>query len=190
MYELGTAQPQLVSLISSTRPRFLVLNKELPSSVKIECESDAKNSLETYSLAVGGIKERLLSVCDQFPWPMSVRGILLLLLLSLLLGPSSPATRKGSFWSKRDTADGLSGPGEQWTREFKRSSNNKINLKGFPVLPFSTMIRKPFRSSRAAPSLYLDFSFFEFGGPRLQLRGTTRLENKEGFAVSDLMELH
>ena len=93
---------------------------------------------------------------------------------------------KRTFWSKRN----IGGPSynhrleeinsSAMARRIKRSNINK-KLKGFPVLPFSTMIRKPQGRKRANPDFRLQLSFSENEGPKsLREIENRQLRNKIG----------
>jgi hypothetical protein len=65
-------------------------------------------------------------------------------------------------------------------RRIKRSNINK-KLKGFPVLPFSTMIRKPQGRKRANPDFHLHLSFSENEAPKsLREIENSHFKNKIG----------
>ena len=65
-------------------------------------------------------------------------------------------------------------------RRIKRNDINK-KLKGFPVLPFSTMIRKPQGRKRANPDFHLQLSFSDIEGPKsLREIENSRLRNQMG----------
>ena len=103
---------------------------------------------------------------------MPFRTSLFVLILVLLAGIEGQNFEKRTFWSKRALSgyshnhspedDNLSA----MSRKFKRS-DIKVKLKGFPVFPFSTMIRRPLSRKRASSSLHLSLSFSDFFGPQL-----------------------
>ena len=73
---------------------------------------------------------------------------------------------KRTFWSKRNIGEPSYNHrleeinSSAMARRIKRNDINK-KLKGFPVLPFSTMIRKPQGRKRANPDFRLKLSFSE-----------------------------
>ena len=78
---------------------------------------------------------------------------------------------KRTFWSKRNIGEPSYNHrveeinSSAMARRIKRNNINK-KLKGFPVLPFSTMIRKPQGRKRANPDFHLQLSFSDIEGPK------------------------
>ena len=116
---------------------------------------------------------------------MSSRMSLFVLMITLVVGIEGHHSEKRTFWSKRNLPVysqnyGLEdGNNSAMPRKFKRS-NIKVKLKGFPVLPFSTMIRKPLGKKRASPSFHLNLSFSDIFGPQLirHIRNEESLRNR------------
>ena len=103
---------------------------------------------------------------------MSFRTSLLVLIMTLVAGMEGHHSEKRTFWSKR-ALPGYSnnqrledGNISAMHRTFRRSDIN-VKLKGFPVFPFSTMIRKPLGKKRSSPSFHLNFSFSYIFGAQL-----------------------
>ena len=116
---------------------------------------------------------------------MSSGMSLFVLTMTLVAGMEGHHSEKRTFWSKRalpgySQNHGLEdGNISAMPRKFKRS-NIKVKLKGFPVLPFSTMIRKPLGKKRGSPSFHLSFSFSDIFGPPLirDVRNEEALRNR------------
>jgi hypothetical protein len=109
---------------------------------------------------------------------MSFRLSICMLALVAGIGGDHFYKTKRTFWSKRNIGE-LSynhrlekmNP-SAITGRIKRSNINK-KLKGFPMLPFSTMIRKPQGRKRANPDFCLQISFSEIEG----LKSLREIEN-------------
>ena len=101
---------------------------------------------------------------------MSSGMSIFVLMMTLVAGIEGHHSEKRTFWSKR-ALPGYSnnqrledGNISAMHRTFRRS-DIKVKLKGFPVFPFSTMIRKPLGKKRS--SFHLNFSFSDIFGAQL-----------------------
>ena len=104
---------------------------------------------------------------------MCIGAVFLLALVAGMDGGGNSKTKK-TFWSKRDIGrpgrqhdinniqeinpSSSSSPSTNKQRQVKRANAN-TNEKGFPVLPFSTLIRKPMGKNRASHGFYINFLF-------------------------------
>ena len=118
---------------------------------------------------------------------MSFHVSIFVLIMASLAGCSGDHfyKTKRTFWSKRNIQPSynhrLEGNNSSaMARRIKRSYISK-KLKGFPVLPFSTMIRKPQGRKRANPEFRLQLSVSENEGPKsLRKIENSHLRNKMG----------
>ena len=99
---------------------------------------------------------------------MSFHVSIFLLIMASVAGCSGDHfyKTKRTFWSKRNIGEPSY---NHRLREINSSAMARRidkKLKGFPVLPFSTMIRKPLGRKRANPDFDLNYSISEIEGPK------------------------